>query len=142
MPTEKAAAHASAADLAALASAYVRQGYGIPNQPVSVRINLNELLELESVEVVLHRTATAAPAVELPHACLVDVVTLLARTDHRLTTMRILEGLEAQKTTWGEATVKKVLAQAIKDELLNKDDQAKPPGYGLMSWPVTGPTGQ
>jgi hypothetical protein len=137
MPAEKTLPQATAADLAALAQQYVRQGYGAPGQSVSVHIHLNEHLQLEGVEVVLQRTATAARAVDLPHACLVDIVTLLARTDQRLTTMQLLEGLQAQRTTWGEATVKKILAQAVADELLNNDPRARPPGYGLPGWPVT-----
>ncbi len=101
---------------------------------VEVRVRLDDQFDLEGIGVEITGQGGGTTGGErLCDSCR-DVIALLARTGHRLTTSQILSGLDRQGTPWGESTVKQMLAQAVRDELLDNRPQAKPPGYGLPTF--------
>ncbi len=121
------------AALAAAARTVAARRLGRVRVPCAVTVHLDEQLEFERVIVEIVGINTDADLGGFSD-CLRDVIVLLAREAKRLTTSKILEGLDKQGTAYGEGRVKAVLAQAVKDELLTSRPDAKPPGYGLPSW--------
>jgi hypothetical protein len=119
--------------LAQLAREYVIDQYGRLQMPVAVVIRLDHRLELRDAHVHLEGGPNNA-ALDV-NACFRDIVALLGRTGHRLTTNKILEAFEVEDVTHGESTVRTTLARAVRDGLLTSNDRAKPhAGYGLPGW--------
>jgi hypothetical protein len=118
--------HAALADAA---RALIDRKLGRAKLPCQVVVRFSGERDLEGVSVeVLGITAE----VELPVGdCFRDIVTLLARTGHRLTTTEIMAGLAGQDTPHGDGPVRATLAAAVKDKLLTNDQKARPPGYAL-----------
>ncbi len=117
--------------LADAARAVAARRLGKNRLPVKVVVSLDDALELEGVTVEI--VGLIAPEGRITD-CLRDVIVLLARENKRLTTTKIVEGLERQGTGYGETTIKTTLAQAIRDDVLTSRPDAKPGGYGLPSW--------
>jgi hypothetical protein len=70
---------------------------------------------------------------ELPQ-CKQDITGVLHAVNHRLTTSGILKELATRGNDWGVSTVKRALAEMVRDgELTNRKD-VRPRGYGLPSW--------
>jgi hypothetical protein len=66
--------------------------------------------------------------------CKRDITRVLYEVGHRLTTRPILQGLQDSDLIWGESTVKRALAEMVRDgELTNRSD-VRPRGYGLPAW--------
>jgi hypothetical protein len=63
-----------------------------------------------------------------------EIVDTLRAVGHRLTTSRLLKEMNDRKMNPSESTVKKRLAEMIKDRRLNNDPKTKPKGYGLPEW--------
>jgi hypothetical protein len=77
---------------------------------------------------------TAARGADSLSQCKRDITRVLYETRHRLTTRLILQGLQDRKLIWGESTVKRALAEMVRDgELTNRSD-VRPRGYGLPGW--------
>ena len=77
---------------------------------------------------------TAARGADTLSQCKRDITRVLYETNHRLTTRPILQGLQARNLIWGESTVKRALAEMVRDgELTNRSD-VRPRGYGLPAW--------
>jgi hypothetical protein len=121
----------SASQLADLAREYLLAHHGRLGRPTAVEVHFDAHLELVRVVISLPPLPPPPDPAEEPHAALLDIVALLARTGRRLTTMQILEGLEKQGTPHGESTVRKVLAAAVDAGRLTNDQAANPKGYGL-----------
>jgi hypothetical protein len=122
--------HAALADAA---RALIDRKLGRAKLPCQVVVRFSGERDLEGVSVeVLGITAE----VELPVGeCFRDVVVLLERTGHRMTTGEILTGLHAQDMPHGDGPVRATLAAAVKGGLLTSSPKAKPhPGYGLPGW--------
>jgi hypothetical protein len=66
--------------------------------------------------------------------CKRDITRILYETGHRLTTGPILRGLQDRNLIWGESTVKRALAEMVRDGELTNCSDARPRGYGLPSW--------
>jgi hypothetical protein len=121
------------AALAEAARALIDRKLGRAKLPCQVVVRFSGEREFEGVAVeVIGAPASADGRIT---DCLRDVIDLLARTNHRLTTSKIIDGLTAQGTPYGDSTVKATLAQAVRDEVLTSKPDAKPPGYGLPRWP-------
>jgi len=70
---------------------------------------------------------------EIPQ-CKQQITWILHEKGHRLTTRPILQQLRAHNWHWGESTVKRALAEMVRDgELTNRHD-VRPRGYGLPGW--------
>jgi hypothetical protein len=77
---------------------------------------------------------TAARGADSLSHCKRDITRVLYETGHCLTTRPILQALEARSLLWGESTVKRALAEMVRDgELTNRSD-VRPRGYGLPAW--------
>lgn len=120
------------AALAEAARAVASRKLGRLRVPVAVTVHLDEQFECERVIVELIGVGNAdeSPIGE----CLRDVIVLLARANHRLTTTQIFAGLEAQETPHGDGPLRATLAGAVRDGLLTSRPKSKPPGYGLPGW--------
>lgn len=118
--------------LAEAARAHAARKLGRVRMPVRVVVELSDMLEVEgiSVEVVGVSAGDGGRITD----CLRDIIVLLARGSQRLTTAKVIDGLDKQHTPYGETTVKTTLSQAIKDDVLTNRPDAKPPGYGLPNW--------
>ncbi len=70
--------------------------------------------------------------------CEEDILETLRTAGHRLTTMQLLEALSREERLHGESTVKTHLASMVRRQLLTKDPDANPHGYGLPEWLTNG----
>ncbi len=109
---------------------HVLREYGKVGRPVRVVTRLDADLGLVDVAVELDRQGGSREKVSVTE-CLRDVISLLAKTGHRLTTSQVLGGLAKEGKVHGDSTVKTALARAVKQGLLDKRSDAKPPGYGM-----------
>jgi len=66
--------------------------------------------------------------------CKRDITTVLQEAGRRLTTTEILRTLEARQLLWGESTVKRALAEMVREEELTNQRDIRPRGYGLPNW--------
>jgi hypothetical protein len=121
--------------LADAARAEAARRLGRVRLPAAVVVRLTVELELESVSVELMAIANDGGHRLAVGEAFRDVVTLLARAGHRLTTSQVMAGLDGQGTPHGDGPVKAMLAAAVRDGLLTNKPATKPPGYGLPAWP-------
>jgi hypothetical protein len=122
------------AALVEAARALAARKLGRARLPCQVVVRLTDTLEVEAVAVEVVGAATDGDGLPVGD-CFRDVVVLLARTGHRLTTTEILAGLAEQDTPHGDGPVRATLAAAVKDKLLTNNPKGKPhPGYGLPGW--------
>jgi hypothetical protein len=70
---------------------------------------------------------------ELTH-CKQDITGVLQAVNRRLTTSGILGELTARQIYWGESTVKRALAEMVRDGQLTNRGDVRPRGYGLPAW--------
>jgi hypothetical protein len=63
-----------------------------------------------------------------------DITRILQENHHRLTTTKILQELEVRNLFWGESTIKRALAEMVRDRELNNRRDVRPRGYGLPAW--------
>lgn len=75
----------------------------------------------------------AAPTVPLNQSQQ-DIVDLVRRSGHRLTTTGVLAGLAACGIEVSEGMTKQTLATLVQFGVLTNDPKAKPRGYGLPEW--------
>jgi hypothetical protein len=134
-PSPGARPPVSASQLADLAREYLLTHHGRLGRPTVVEVHFDAHLELVRVAISLPPLPPPPDPAEEPHAALLDIVALLARSGRRLTTTQILEGLGRQGTPHGESTVRKVLAAAVDAGRLTNDPADNPRGYGLPSAP-------
>lgn len=129
-------AAAARAEFVRAARIYVLAEYGDPAMNLCVQAFLDTALECRGVQVALMPTPKDEPREEKSRVCraLIDVVTLLSAKGRRLTTSQVVTGLAEQGTSYSEGYIKRILAAAVKDELLTNDEDADPPGYGLPAW--------
>jgi hypothetical protein len=115
------------------ARSHAARTLGRARLPCQVVVKFSDELDIVgvSVEVIGVAGSDDLPASE----CFRDIVALLARGGQRMTTTQILAGLTGQDTPHGEGPVKATLSAAVRDGLLTNRQQARPPGYGLPSWP-------
>jgi hypothetical protein len=66
--------------------------------------------------------------------CKQDITKVLHEKNHRLTTSQILRELRVNGMIWGESTVKRALADMVRDHELNNRTGIRPRGYGLPAW--------
>jgi hypothetical protein len=66
--------------------------------------------------------------------CKQDITRVLHDANERLTTKRILTELRVRNFTWGESTVKRALAEMVREHELNNRHDTRPRGYGLPGW--------
>jgi hypothetical protein len=63
-----------------------------------------------------------------------EIIETLREKGRRLTTTELIAEMETRGLNPSESTVKKRLAELVKDKALDKDPNAKPRGYGLPEW--------
>lgn len=66
--------------------------------------------------------------------CKQDITRVLHEKQSRLTTSKILQELRAHDLYWGESTVKRSLADMVREGELTNRSGVRPRGYGLPSW--------
>jgi hypothetical protein len=66
--------------------------------------------------------------------CKQDITTVLDEKRRRLTTSKILKELRVRELIWGESTIKRALAEMVRDHELNNRRDLRPRGYGLPTW--------
>ena len=67
--------------------------------------------------------------------CKQAITKVLHDVKHRLTTTKILEELQARDLIWGDSTVKRALAEMVREHELTSRKAPRPRGYGLPAWP-------
>jgi len=124
----------SIADLTAAARAFALRRLGRNRVPCQVVVRLSEQLELEglAVELLGILEAESGGLAEIQR----DIIVVLAKAGHRLTTTQLFAALDVAGLPHGEGPVKATLAQMVRDELLDNKPDAKPPGYGIpgLGW--------
>jgi hypothetical protein len=63
-----------------------------------------------------------------------QIIETLRAVGHRLTTKKLLAKMSDRKLNPAESTVKKRLAEMVKNRRLTNDPKARPRGYGLPEW--------
>jgi hypothetical protein len=63
-----------------------------------------------------------------------QIIETLRAVSHRCTTKALLAVMGKRGLNPSDSTVKKRLAEMVKDRRLTKNPRAKPPGYGLPEW--------
>ncbi len=66
--------------------------------------------------------------------CKQDITRVLHEKNRRLTTNQILKELRVRESLWGDSTVKRALADMVRDGELNNRTGIRPRGYGLPTW--------
>jgi hypothetical protein len=63
-----------------------------------------------------------------------EILETLRGVGHRLTTNRLIDAMSERGLNPAESTVKKRLAEMVRDGLLTNDPTVNPRGYGLPEW--------
>ncbi len=66
--------------------------------------------------------------------CKQAITRVLHDVNHRLTTNKVIEELQGRNLLWGESTVKRALAEMVREGELNNRRSPRPRGYGLPGW--------
>ena len=77
---------------------------------------------------------SVAESVDDLSECKQDITRILHEIRHRLTTGKILQEMRARNLVWGDSTVKRALAEMVRDHELNNRSGVRPRGYGLTAW--------
>jgi hypothetical protein len=100
-------------------------------RPVSVTVWFSDHT---CIQISLPAREWSATGADTLSQCKREITRVVYETNHRLTTRPILRGLQARNLIWGESTVKRALAEMVRDgELTNRSD-VRPRGYGLPGW--------
>ncbi|MHB0955905.1 MAG: hypothetical protein ACYC0X_05930 [Pirellulaceae bacterium] len=90
-------------------------------------------VQKEGAIAVAANTDASPPAVSLTESQQ-DIVALLRRTGHRLTTQGIFDGLADANLLSSEGMTKQALATLVRFGVLTNSQKVSPPGYGLPEW--------
>jgi hypothetical protein len=74
--------------------------------------------------------------------CAVDIIIVLKKAGHPLTTMRILAELARAGKEWSQRHAAGILASMVRDGTLLNPPGARPAGYRLPEWGSTETTGE
>lgn len=121
----------SSIDLNAAALRTVQELCGPGVQPTEIKITLNDGRKIVLPYV---QPCSSVPIHPDSESCEADIREILEDAGQRLTTMQILAALDRAGKLWGESTVKRKLAEMVRDGQLTNEKERRPRGYGLPQW--------
>ena len=112
-------------------------GYRAPSDFVDARSALDiALVEINRITRTERRQKGPARSEKAGSSWNVDVeiCETLKAVGHRLTTIELLSEMSVRYSAVSDSTVKKRLAEMVRDKRLTNDPKARPRGYGLREW--------
>ena len=104
--------------------------------PDKARAYLEDLARrIEEIETLMSaEQSIGGPVIPTHRESECQIVSTLRDVGHRCTTTELIREMDKRKLHPSDSTVKKRLAEMVKEGRLDKDPKAKPPGYGLPEW--------